>query len=319
MKNNLKTRQQKRAEKRRARRARNIFETGLESLEVPREALHVKFTTTESLVYQTMLLHSDRKTRRIARAKVDNYMEWTGTKSRTSIYSAIKGLNEKGVIEAEVDGWVTGTVLLRYENQTQKASEDQVEMDLPKPLNRALVHRQALKLMSDTRLPALAQKLYWKLAMEIDLQTGKMHFQKIQILADFFEVGKASIYKSLRQIRAAGLGSIEVDYGVDGHLEHVALAYNVIQLAVEKKREMASTGINKRTAAQKYEQFRTALYRLFGVPIEALSTGEIQQGIDALYEKLEPVVKSMEIPDGEIPDGCTDWEKVLGFEEPLPT
>ena len=314
MKNNLKTRQQKRAEKRRARKARNIFETGLESLEIPRAALHIILTTTAMLLYQVILLHSDRKTGRMARAKVEDYLKWTNTKSRTSIYAAFALLNEKGIIQSEINGWVTGTVLLRYENQTKAASEDQVEMDIPKPLNRALVHRHALKLMSDNRLPALAQKLYWKLAMEIDLQTGKIHFQQIQMLADSFEVSKASIYKALRQIRAAGLGSIDVDYGVDGHLEHVALAYNVIQLAVEKKKDMESTGINKRTAAQKYEQFRTALYRLFGVPIEALSYGEIQQGIDALYEKLEPVVKSMEIPGGEIPDGCTDWSKALGSE-----
>ena len=304
--NKLKTRQQKRVEKCRARKARNIFETGLESIEIPRAALNLLLTTTAMLLYQVILLHSDRKTGRMARAKVEDYMKWTNTKSRTSIYAALAVLNEKGIIESEINGWVTGTVLLRYENQTQKASEDQVEMDLPKPLNRGLVHRQALKLMIDNRIAPLTQKLYWKLALEIDLQTGKIHFQKIKELADFFGVTKASIYKALRQLNAAGLGSLIVDYGVDGHLEHVALAYNVIQLAVEKKKEMESTGINKRTAAQKYEQFRTALYSAFGVPIEALSRGETQQGIDALYEKLEPVVKSMEIPDG-----CTDWEKEL--------
>lgn len=303
MENILKTRQQRRREKRRARKQRNIFETGLESLELPREALYLTFNRTESLVYQCMLLHSDRDTGRLARAKIQSYMEWTRVKSKTSIYAAIKGLNEKGVIEAEVNGWVTGTVNLRYQNKTK----DTDQMELPGlPLERALVHRQALKLMADYKVSPLTHRVYWKLAMDIDLQTGKIHFQQIGELADFFKVKKASIYKALRQINAAGLGSLDVDYGVDGHLEHVALAYNVIQLAVEKKKEMQSTGINKRTAGQKFDAFRSALYRLFGVPIEALSFGEIQQGFDALSEKLEPYVQSLELPAG-----CTDWEREL--------
>ena len=287
----LKTRQQKRAEKRRARKARNIFESGLESLEIPTTALHLKFTTTESLLYQVLLLHSDRDTGRIARAKVQQYMEWVGVKSITSIYSALHGLNEKGLIETETDGWVTGTVLMRYKNKKQQNTE---QTEIPgMPLERALVHRQALKLMIDHKVAPITQRVYWKLASEIDLQTGKIHFQKIRELANFFEVKKASIYKALRQINAAGLGSLVVDYGVDGHLEHVALAYNIIQLAIEKKKQQEIGGINARTAGQQFEKFRAALYRLFGVPIEALSTGEIETGIAALKEKLEPYVNSL--------------------------
>ena len=303
MANILKTRQQKRLEKRRARKQRNIFETGLESLEVPLKALWVKLTRTESLLYQCTLLNSDRETGAMARAKITSYMEWTGVKSRTTIYTGFKGLNEKGLLEVEVNGWVTGTVILRYQNKTK----DTEQMELPgMPLERALVHRQALKLMADYKVSPLTQRVYWKLAMDLDLQTGKLHFQQIGELAAFFNVKKASIYKALRQINAAGLGSLDVDYGVDGHLEHVAVAYNVIQLAVEKKKEMQRTGINKRTASQKYNAFRSALYRLFGVPIETLSPGEIQHGIDALSEKIELYVKSIEVPDG-----CTDWNKVL--------
>ena len=39
----LKTRQQKRAEKRRARKARNLFQTGLEALEVPDSGFGASF------------------------------------------------------------------------------------------------------------------------------------------------------------------------------------------------------------------------------------------------------------------------------------
>ena len=121
----LKTRQQKRAEKRRARKARNLFETGLEALEVPTAVLGIHFTTTESLLYQVMLLNSDRNTGRLTRTKIKQYMEWTGVKSKSSIYAALAGLNEKGVIETETDGWVTGKVLMRYKNK------DTTQMELP--------------------------------------------------------------------------------------------------------------------------------------------------------------------------------------------
>ena len=104
----MKTRQQIRAEKRRSRKTRNLFETGLEALEVPTAVLQIGFTTTEALLFQVLLLNSDRKSGRIHRAKVKNYIEWTGVKSRSSIYAALAGLNEKGLIETETDGWVTG-------------------------------------------------------------------------------------------------------------------------------------------------------------------------------------------------------------------
>lgn len=277
----LKTRQQIRAEKRRARKNRNLFETGLEALEIPTAVLGFHFTATEALLYQVMLLNSDRNTGGLARTKVKQYMEWTGVKSKSTIYAALAGLNEKGVIETETDGWVTGTVLMRYKNK------DTAQMELPMglPLERALVHRQALKLMIAYRLPALAQRLYWKLASDLDLQTGKLHLQKIAELTKFFKCQKASIYKALRQINEAELGSLIVDYGVEGHLEHAALAYQVIQLSIEQMKEEAING--KPSADTKFKRYRTALYQLFGVPIEALSTPEIHQGIHALKEKLE--------------------------------
>ena len=93
----LKTRQQRRAEKRRAQRQRDIFQTGLEALEIPISVLPLNFTTTEILLYQTMLLNSDRQTGHLGRAKIDQYMKWTQRKSRTSIHAALQGLNEKGV------------------------------------------------------------------------------------------------------------------------------------------------------------------------------------------------------------------------------
>ena len=292
----LKTRQQKRAEKRRARKARNLFQTGLEALEVPTVVLGLHFTTTESLLYQVMLLNSDRDTGRLTRTKVKQYMEWTGVKSKSTIYAALSGLNEKGVIETETDGWVTGKVLMRYKNKDTA----QMEFPLGLPLERALVHRQALKLMIAHRLPALAQRLYWKLASDLDLQTGKLHLQKISELAKFFECKKASIYKAIRQINEAELGTLIVDYGVEGHLEHAALAYGVIQLAVERMKEEAING--KASADTKFKRYRTALYKLFGVPIEALSTPDIQKGINALKEKLE----KYENPD--MPDAPKSWK-----------
>ena len=286
--NNLKTRQQRRAEKRRAWKQRDIFQTGLEALEIPTAILPLNFTTTEILLYQVLLLNSDRETGRIGRAKIDQYMKWTQTKSRTSIYAALQGLNEKGVIETETNGWVTGKVKIRFKNKEQ--SDDQMELPLEGvSLKRALVHRQALRLMIDYKLAPLTQRVYWKLASDLDLQTGEIHFQKISELADFFKCKKSTIYKAMRQINAAGLGSLVVDYGVEGHLEHVALAYGVIQLAVEKKKQEAtdSSGFTARHAAQKFDQYRKALYELFGVPIEVLSPGEIQKGIDALREILD--------------------------------
>ena len=300
----LKTRQQKRAEKRRARKARNLFETGLEALEVPTAVLGIHFTTTEALLYQVVLLNSDRNTGRLTRTKVKQYMEWTGVKSKSTIYTALSGLNEKGVIETETDGWVTGTVLMRYRNK------DMAQMELPigLPLERALVHRQALKLMIAYRLPALAQRLYWKLASDLDLQTGKVHLQKIGELAEFFKCKKASIYKAIRHINEAELGSLIVDYGVEGHLEHVSLAYQVIQLSVERIKEESING--KPTADTKFKRYREALYRLFGVPIEALSTPDIQKGIDALRDKLE----KYENPD--ILDAPLSWKSL---EERLAT
>ena len=276
----LKTRQQIRAEKRRSRKTRNLFETGLEALEVPTAVLQMDFTATEALLFQVLLLNSDRKSGRIHRAKVKNYIEWTGVKSRSSIYAALSGLNEKGLIETETDGWVTGTVVMRFQNR----SNDAQQLIPGMPLARALVHRQALKLMIAYRLAPLTIRLYWKLATDLDLQTGKLHIQKISELAKFFNCKKASIYKAIRQIRDAGLGSLIVDYGVEGHLEHVSLAYGVIRLAVERKIEEAKHG---KSYAQKFEHYRVALYQLFGVPIEALSPAEIQKGITKLREKLE--------------------------------
>ena len=295
----LKTRQQIRAEKRRARKTRNLFETGLEALEVPTAVLKLHFTTTEARLYQVMLLNSDRDTGQLARAKVKQYMEWTGVKSKSTIYAALAGLNEKGVIETDTDSWVTGTVLMRYKNR----DTTQMELPLGLPLERALVHRQALKLMIAYRLPALAQRLYWKLASDLDLQTGKLHLQKIAELAKFFNCKKASIYKALRQINEAELGSLIIDYGVEGHLEHAALAYQVIQLSVERMKEEAING--KRSADSKFKRYRTALYQLFGIPIEALSTPDIQKGIDALRDKLE------KFSSLDSPASWTDWEKEL--------
>ena len=101
----------------------------------------------------------------------------------------------------------------------------------------------------------------------------------------------------------AELGSLIVDYGVEGHLEHAALAYQVIQLSVERMKEEAING--KRTADTKFKHYREALYRLFGVPIEALSTTEIQRGIDGLKDKLE----KFGLLDS--PTSWTDWEKEL--------
>ena len=275
----LRTRQQLRAEKRRAKKkARNIFESGLEALEIPTSALTIPFTATESLLYQVMLLHSDRKTGVLRHAKVQQYMEWIGVKSKTSIYAALQGLNEKGVIETQTDGWVTGTVLMRCKNTSQT---EQLEMFSEKemtgiPLNRALVHRQALKLMIAYKVAPLTQRVYWKLASDLDLQTGKLHLQKIKELAKFFGCKKASIYKAIRQINDAGLGSLDVDYGVEGHLEHVALAYGCICLAVERIKEAAKHG---KTYAKRFEHYRAALYELFGVPIEALMDSEVKKGI----------------------------------------
>ena len=222
----LKTLQKIRAEQRCERKTCNLFETGLEALEVPVVVLGLHFTATEALLYQVMLLNSDRDTGWLARAKVKQYMEWTGVKSKSTIYTALSGLNEKGVTETDTDGWVTGKVLMRHRNKDTA----RMEFPLGLPLERALVHRQALKLMIAYRLPALAQRLYWKLASDLDLQTGELHLQKIAELAKFFKCQKASIYKALRQINEAELGSLIVDYGVEGHLEHVALAYQVIQL-----------------------------------------------------------------------------------------
>ena len=237
--------------------------------EVPTAVLRMDFTTTEALLFQVLLLKSDRKSGRLHRAKVRDYMEWTGVKSRSSIYAALAGLNEKGVINTEMDGWVTGKIVMRYKNK------DKAQMELPMglPLERALGHRQALKLMIAYRLSALAQRLYWKLASDLDLETGKLHIQKIADLAKFFGCKKAAIYKAIRQINEAELSSLIVDYGVEGHLEHVALAYGVIQLAVERLKEEAING--KVSADTKFQRYRTALYRLFDAPIEALSTSEI--------------------------------------------
>ena len=297
----LKTRQQKRAEKRRARRQRDIFQTGLEALEIPISVLTLNFTTTEILLYQTMLLNSDRQTGHLGRAKIDQYMKWTQTKSRTSIYAALHGLNEKGVIETTTNGWVTGTVKMRFQNKEQ--NEEQMELPIGLPLSRALVHRQALKLMIDYKLAPLTQRVYWKLASDLDLQTGEIHFQRISELADFFKCKKSTIYKAIRQINEAGLGSLIVDYGVEGHLEHVALAYGVIQLSVEKKKKEAEegNGFTGRHAAQKFEKYRKALYELFGVPIEALKPAEIQKGIDALSEVIDNVYASWSELENAIP------------------
>ena len=90
------------------------------------------------------------------------------------------------------------------------------------------------------------------------------------------------------------MGSLIVDYGVEGHLEHVALAYGVIQLSVEKKKQEAQegNGFTGRHAAQKFDKYRKALYELFGAPIEVLKPDEIQKGIDALSEVIDGVYAS---------------------------
>ena len=99
------------------------------------------------------------------------------------------------------------------------------------------------------------------------------------------------------------MGSLIVDYGVEGHLEHVALAYGVIQLAVEKKKKEAEAGngFTGRHAAQKFEQYRKALYDLFGVPIEALKPAEIQKGIAVLSEVIDGVYASWSELENAIP------------------
>ena len=216
----------------------NIFETGLEALEVPIAVLQMDFTTTEALFLQVLLLNSDRESGRLHQAKVKNYMEWTGVKSPSSIYAALVGLNEKGVIETEMDGWVTGKIVMRFENRSEDAQQLIPEMPLMPliPLERALVHRQALQLMIAYRLSSLSIRLYWKLASDLDLETGEIHIQKIADLAKFFGCKKAAIYKAIRQINEAELGSLVVDYGVEGHLEHVVLAYSVIQRLTPKSR-----------------------------------------------------------------------------------
>ena len=276
----LKSRQQRRAEKRRQRKEKNLFEVGLEALEIPTAVLKTGLTITEGLLYQILLLNSSRDTGRIHRAKIKQYMTWTGTKSRTSIYTALAGLAEKGIIEYEVDGWVKGTVLMRYQNK----DTDQLELPLGVPLERALVHRQALKLMVAHRLPALAQRLYWKMASEIDLQTGEIHPCKVSELAAFFQVNKAAIYKAIRQINDAELGSLVVDYGIEGHLEHVALAYAIICLAVERIEE---ANVNGRNADEKFKRYKKALYDMFGVPIDVLSHAEVMKGMAEMKEKLD--------------------------------
>ena len=297
----LKTRQQRRAEKRRAQRQRDIFQTGLEALEIPISVLPLNFTTTEILLYQTMLLNSDRQTGHLGRAKIDQYMKWTQTKSRTSIHAALQGLNEKGVIETETNGWVTGTVKMRFQNK--EANDKQMALSMELPLSRALVHREALRLMIDYKLAPLTQRVYWKLASDLDLQTGEIHFQRISELADFFQCKKSTIYKAIRQINEAGLGSLIVDYGVEGHLEHVALAYGVIQLSVKKKKQEAQggNGFTGRHAAQKFDKYRKALYELFGVPIEVLKPAEIQKGIDALSEVIDNVYASWSEIENAVP------------------
>ena len=137
---------------------------------------------------------------------------------------------------------------------------------------------------------------------------GSCIFRKLRNWRNFLSVRRRASNKALRQINEAELGSLIVDYGVEGHLEHAALAYQVIQLSVERMKEEHING--KTSADTKFKRYRTALYELFGVPIEALSTPEIHRGIHALKEKLE----KYENPD--MLDAPLSWES---FQERFAT
>lgn len=266
---------------------RDLFETGLEALEVPILAIGTHLTPTAASLYQVMLLNMHRETGKLGKRKVKEYARIIA-RDEMSVYSALSELNEKKFIKTTTEGWIRGEVLMRHKN----VKKSDAQQELPgMPLSRALVHRQALKIMIQFKLSGLAQRLYWEFATQIDTHTGKIAERQVKALAERFGVKKPAIYKSIRQLNAAGLTNFENDFGVTGHMPHVALAYGTIRLAVERKMEQA---VNGRTAEQKFERYRVALYKLFGVPIEALSRENIKRGIEALKEKLKPYAEPPE-------------------------
>jgi len=306
---------------------RDIFATGLEALEIPADIIETPLTATECLLYQTMLLSHDRATGALHKTKVRQYADIIG-RGVTETYKAIAGLNEKGFLQTTTRGWVRGTVRKRHINKKRKKKRDPKQQPLPETrsqsLSRALVHRAALKIMINTRLAALAQRLYWKLATEIDTQTGQLHEQDVHQLAETLGCSTKAIYQSVRRLNAAGLGKIEIDWGVRGHLPHVALSYGTIRMAVERKKAENEFG---KSAAQKFVHYRNALYTAFGVPIEKLKESDIKKLINDLKDKLDEAVPpplwstdkkaqqnlSRAIDQGRAPDpdATTDWHAIL--------
>lgn len=283
------TRQQRRQNARQDRNPRfekNIFDFGLEAVEIPIEAISTEFTPTEATVYQVIILNSDRFTGRIHRAKIADYAWWIG-RSEVSIHTALAGLNAKGYIQTTTNGYVEGVVLKRQQNIPKAdldAEQETLDLESTETLSRALVHRQALKIMCQHRLSGLTQRVYWEFATQIDVNTGEIHRRKIAELAERFGVSEASIYKAIRQLNAAGLTNFTVDFGVSGQMPHVALAYGVIRLAVERKKEEAKNG---HSAVVLFNRYKTALYRCFGIQTDSMNPVDIKKAIADLKQPLD--------------------------------
>ena len=267
---------------------KDIFNEGLEALEIPREIIGESLTPTATHLYQVMLLNHHRGNGRLHKTKVKTYADWLCC-DRSSIYNALTELNEKGYIQTETDGWVKGFILKRCENT--QPTDEQTELDFMETdigLSRALVHRQALKIMIQHKLPPLAIQVYWELATQIDLQTGKLHERYVGQLATQFGVSKEGIYKAIRQLRTAGLATLDIDFGLTGHMPHVALAFHAIRLAQQAKEDEARGLRGSKGLADMYKR---ALYKCFGIPVDTLNPTQISQAISTLKPLLSQHIK----------------------------
>ena len=271
---------EKKTRNRKRKECYNPFEAGLEAAEIPTAVLDLKLTRTEYQLYMCMSLYSDRKTGRLHSAKISHYTEWLGC-SRGALYTALASLNEKNVISTEIHGWITGTVLMRPKKQS--GSNKNSASDTGNSLSKTLVHREALRIMCQKKIPPLATRVYLKLGANIDLQTGRIHTEKIKKLATEFDVTTGGIYKAIRQLNDAGLTGLVVDYGVTGHLPLVALANSVIKLVIEAKKDAANQVIGYKSKLKKY---RVALYKAFGIPSANMTEEELLKHIEALKERL---------------------------------
>ena len=260
------------------REPRDIFTSGLEAVEIPTIVIPDPLTRTATNLYQVMLLNYNRDTGTLFKAKVADYTRWLQC-DKSATYAALDELNEKGYIQTRTKAWVRGRIL----KTAPKRNPDQPELELEKGLSRALVHREALRIMIEEQISPTGIKTYWALATQIDLKTGKIHERQIDELAELLSVKPPAIYKAIRDLNKAGLVQLVVDFGIEGHMPFVALAFHAINLLTEAK-ESEKKGL--RGWKKMAHVYRRKLYKAFGIPVDALDPIDLKRTIADLKSLL---------------------------------